>query len=286
MTAVLLALASAASFGAMTVAIRVGLRDGGARAARAALATLLHRVRRHAALRRSCATTYARCVAVLPRRAARARACRSSSSPRGARGRRLADVGRRRRGAALRARDRLRRSSDEPVEPLLVLGALAIVARRDVARRPSATGRTTCGSRGIVLRARRGGAVRGPRQHRPGAARARQPGDGRGGDDARRDARRLRLRAARCRRGASCGGSRRPACCSGSRTSASSRRTSTAGSRSSRRSSRPSRSGASGSRRSSSGRAEGGRAAARRSARCSSSSAGSVLIGGSPAALA
>jgi len=39
-TAVLLALASAATFGAMTVAIRVGLRDGGAAGA-AALATLL-----------------------------------------------------------------------------------------------------------------------------------------------------------------------------------------------------------------------------------------------------
>ena len=113
MTAVLLALASAATFGAMTVAIRVGLRDGGAAGA-AALATLLPAF--GLALRGggSCATTCTGAWRFLLAGLLAPGVSQLLFTLGGARGRRLADVGRSRRGAAVRPRDRLRRSSASP----------------------------------------------------------------------------------------------------------------------------------------------------------------------------
>ena len=106
MTAVLLALASAALFGGMTVAVRIGLRGGGA-AGGAALATVLPALGRRA-----------RCGDVPPRRApllavpargaARSRRLAGALHARGARDRSLAHLGHGRRGAARRGRDRAR----------------------------------------------------------------------------------------------------------------------------------------------------------------------------------
>ena len=228
MTAVLLALASAAAFGGddgRDPARRS--RDGGG-ARRGSLATLTVAFARHARRVARAARLHGR-VEVLPRRPARAGLLAAPlhaldparSAPRG----RRSTVGtaplfalaiaftlprRAGRGAARRS------------------AALAIVAGGIAARGRARPARATCARAGLAVRARRGGALRGPRQHRPRAARARQPGDGRGGDDARRAcSSALAWRAALPTAARARAASRRPGCCSGSRTCACSRRTST-----------------------------------------------------------
>ena len=254
----------------MTVAIRLGLARGGGRAP--ARSRRCCRRSRSRSPRRSCATTYTHAWAFFLAGLLAPGLLADPLHPLDPRGRRLADVGRGRRR---------RRSS-----PLAIAFAFLDEPRRAAARRSARSRSSPAGSLLAGERDRpdhlRGARARSSRSARrcsspcatTSSARCTphgEPGDGRGRDAARRDvvalawARRLpsrrELRRARAGRGS----------CSGSPTSASSRRTSAGRSRSSRRSSRPSRSGASGSRRSSSGAQRGRRAAARRSARCSSS---------------
>ena len=176
---------------------------------------------------------------------------------RGARGRRVADVGRGRRGAARRRRDRARRSStsrcarrSSSARSRSSPAASLLAAERD---RPGHLRRAGSSSRRArrSLFATRDNIVRG-------AARAR---------DARRRPRRRRCSpGTRRRRRSGRGARRRRASCGGSPRPASLRALvrlplrgvlPRAGHASSRRSSRPSRSGASGSRRCSSGSTEG-----------------------------
>ena len=256
MTAVLLALASAACFGAMTVAIRAGLRDG-ADAMVAALATLMVAFA-VVALALARASRLRGRVEVLPRRPARAGALaaplhRSSVREVGA-SRTSVTVG---HGAAVRARDRVRSARRAGRSVPLILGAARDRRRRGRCSRRSGTGPSHLRAARALLRARGGGALRRAGQHRPRPARARKPRDRRRGDDARRRARRARDLTRRVPTGRELAGSRLRGCSSASRTSACSRRTSTAACRSSRRSSRPSRSGASAWPRSSSAAREG-----------------------------
>ena len=273
---VLLALASAASFGAMTVAIRARSRPG-------------RRARRRRRSRRSSSPSRSRSP---PRSSGTTTTEPGSSSSPGCsrpalsqllftpvdpRGRRLAHLGHGRRGAALRARDRLhlpRRARPRAARRRRPRDR----RRRRPARRPSATGPSTCApagsssrSRAAVLFAVRDNIVRALHAHgspETVAAATMLAGVAR---LARSSARRLPSARdappARARR----------ACSSASPTSASSRPTSAVASRSSRRWSRPSRSGASGSPRSSSRTRERDRARGSCSGRSRSSPAASLI---------
>ena len=225
MTAVVLALASAAFFGAMTVAIRIGLRDGGG-AATGTLATLLPALARRARRGRRRGTTLHHAWAFLLAGLI-APGCSQILFTLSIR-----EAGASRTSVAVATAPLFAIALallflDEPLEVPLVLGALAIVgggvalaSERERARAPPA--------RRSRLRDRRERVLRGARQPRPRAARACEPRDGRGRDAARGGAAGARSARAACRATASCAASRRRESSSGSRTSASSRRTSTA----------------------------------------------------------
>ena len=168
MTAVLLALASAALFGAMTIAVRVGPARGGD-AGGAALATVLPAlgVALVAAL---VPPRLHRRLAVLPRRAARAGRLADPLHARSARDRRVAHVGHGRCGAARRRRDRARLPRRAGARRRS-WSARSRSSRAGCCSPPSATGPVTCAAAGCSMRAGGRRALRDARQHRPRAPR-------------------------------------------------------------------------------------------------------------------
>ena len=233
MTAVLLALAAAASFGAMTVAIRVALSRGSATASRAAAATLVtsFTVTLLASLVRHDYTDawkffLAGILAPGLSQILFTRAVKPTSVPRG-----RPSPSERRRCSRSRSRSRC---SDEPVEAQLVVGAVAIVAggtilvaERDRPVHLRSFG-ILCALGAAVLFAIRDNIVRALHAHgSPETVAAATMLAGMLVGD------RLGTRTPVAARGPIARA--RPACCSASPTSACSRRTSTAASRSSRR---------------------------------------------------
>ena len=253
MDAVVLALASAALFGSMTVALRFALaRVPDAEAG--ALLTILAALAVTLPVRRRGRARARRRLAVPARRRARSRRLAAPLHARGPRRGPVADVGDGRHGAALLGRDRARAARRA--------GEGGRDRRRGPDRRRRDRARARAGPAGARevdrarVRARRDDHLRRPRQPRPAPlAGHRRRAGARGGRDARSPAGSpspsgCSSRGAGCRRRglARVRPGRRSA--SASPTSASSRPTTAAASRSSRRSSRPSRSGASASRRS------------------------------------
>ena len=244
----MLALASAALFGSMTVALRFALaRAPDAEAG--ALLTIVVALRRHAAVRRRRRARPRRRLAVPARRRARSGRIAAALHPRRPRRGPVADVGDRRHGAALLGRDRARAARR------------ACEGRRDRRRAPDRRRRDRARARAGPAGAREVDRARRSRSPRRSSSPCATTSSGisrcdtdvepalaaaatlfAGGADGR-------CLAARHAAPAAERGPRRVrpgrASASASRTCASSRRTTAAASRSSRRSSRPSRSGAS-----------------------------------------
>ena len=245
MDAVVLALASAALFGSMTVALRFALRvrpDAEA----GALQTIAVALARHGAVRRRGRPRPRRRLAVPARRRARARRLAAPLHPRRPRRGALAHVGHRRDCAALLGRNRSRAprragqgGRDRRRDPDR--------HRRDPARPRARQARAREVDR-ARLRARGDADLRRARQPRsaPLARHGRRAG-ARGRGDALRRRSDRRSVVARLASPAADAPAFAPSSCrasaSASPTSASSRGTTAAASRSSRRSSRPSRSG-------------------------------------------